>query len=54
MTPQAASKPADRPATPPLPLAEPGELGLSPARLQRMRAALQREIDKGTTPGWSR
>lgn len=51
MTPQAATKPAQRPGTPPLPFAEPGELGLSPARLQRMRAALQREIDKGTTPG---
>lgn len=51
MTPQAASKPADRPATPPLPMAEPGEIGLAAAKLQRMRAALQREIDKGTTPG---
>jgi CubicO group peptidase (beta-lactamase class C family) len=51
MTPQTATKPAPAPATPPLPFAEPAELGLSPARLQRMRAALQREISKGTTPG---
>lgn len=38
-------------ATPPLPSARPESIGLSPLRLQRMRDAFQREIDKGTTPG---
>lgn len=38
-------------ATPPLPSAKPESIGLSPLRLQRMRDAFQREIDKGTTPG---
>lgn len=38
-------------ATPALPSAKPNSLGLSPPRLQRMRDAFQREIDKGTTPG---
>ncbi len=38
-------------ATPPLPSAKPESIGLSPVRLQRMRDAFQREIDKGTTPG---
>jgi CubicO group peptidase (beta-lactamase class C family) len=51
MTPQSAIHPATGPQTPPLPFAKPDTLGLSPVRLQRMRDALQREIDKGTTPG---
>lgn len=34
-----------------LPQARPETLGLSPARLQRMSDAFNREIDKGTTPG---
>lgn len=38
-------------ATPALPSAKPESIGLSPLRLQRMRDAFQREIDKGTTPG---
>lgn len=38
-------------ATPALPSAKPDSIGLSPQRLQRMRDAFQREIDKGTTPG---
>lgn len=38
-------------ATPALPSARPDSIGLSPPRLQRMRDAYQREIDKGTTPG---
>lgn len=38
-------------ATPALPTAKPEAIGLSPLRLQRMRDAFQREIDKGTTPG---
>ena len=38
-------------ATPALPSARPDSIGLSPLRLQRMRDAYQREIDKGTTPG---
>ena len=38
-------------ATPALPSAKPETIGLSPLRLQRMRDAFQREIDKGTTPG---
>jgi len=51
MTPQAAHQTAQASGTPPLPSARPETIGLSPARLQRMRDALQREIDKGTTPG---
>src|ERR1700754_3514016 len=51
MTPQSAVHPATGPQTPPLPFGKPETLGLSPVRLQRMRDALQREIDKGTTPG---
>jgi CubicO group peptidase (beta-lactamase class C family) len=38
-------------ATPALPSAKPETIGLSALRLQRMRDAFQREIDKGTTPG---
>ncbi|MDR3464697.1 MAG: serine hydrolase [Xanthobacteraceae bacterium] len=38
-------------STPALPFARPETLGLSPVRLQRMRSALQRDIDKGTSPG---
>ncbi|MGO4715293.1 serine hydrolase domain-containing protein [Bradyrhizobium sp. 2TAF24] len=49
--PQTALKPAAGPQTPPLPFASPAAVGLSPARLQRMHDALQREIDRGTTPG---
>lgn len=37
--------------TPALPSAKPDSIGLSSQRLQRMRDAFQREIDKGTTPG---
>jgi len=51
MTSQTAPTQASRPRTPALPFARPETLGLSQPRLQRMRAALQREIDKGTTPG---
>jgi len=53
MTPQASVQPAAKPVpqTPPLPMAKPETLGLSPARLQRMSDAFKREIDKGTTPG---
>jgi CubicO group peptidase (beta-lactamase class C family) len=49
-TAQAAAK-STAPQTPPLPMAKPEALGLSSARLQKMSDALQREIDKGTTPG---
>ncbi len=38
-------------STPALPSAKPESIGLSPPRLQKMRDAFQREIDKGTTPG---
>ena len=38
-------------ATPALPSAKPESIGLAPLRLQKMRDAFQREIDKGTTPG---
>src|ERR1700751_4633630 len=51
MTPQAVTKQAAAPQTPPLPHAKPETLGLSPARLQRMSDAFKREIDKGTLPG---
>ena len=37
--------------TPPLPFAKPESLGLSPVRLQKIKDAFQRDIDKGTTPG---
>ena len=45
------AKPSAARATPALPSAKPDSIGLSPQRLQRMRDAFQREIDKGTTPG---
>src|SRR3984885_648625 len=51
MPPQAATKQPPAPQTPPLPQARPEQLGLSPARLQRMSDAFKREIDKGTLPG---
>src|SRR5476649_814753 len=51
MSPQAATKPAVAPQTPPLPQAKPEALGLSSARLQRVSDAFKREIDKGTLPG---
>jgi CubicO group peptidase (beta-lactamase class C family) len=51
MTPQAATKPAVAPQTPPLPQAKPESLGLSSLRLQRLSDAFKREIDKGTLPG---
>jgi CubicO group peptidase (beta-lactamase class C family) len=51
MTPQAATKHAAAPQTPPLPQAKPESLGLSAVRLQRMSDAFKREIDKGTLPG---
>jgi CubicO group peptidase (beta-lactamase class C family) len=37
--------------TPPLPVAKPQSIGLSPRRLQAMSDAFKREIDKGTLPG---
>src|SRR6202051_1999224 len=51
MTPQAATKHAAAPQTPPLPHAKPEPLGPSPARLQRMPDPSRGEIDKGTWPG---
>ncbi|EGP06803.1 class C beta-lactamase [Bradyrhizobiaceae bacterium SG-6C] len=48
-TPGAAKETAK--ATPALPSAKPETIGLSAPRLQAMRDAFQREIDKGTTPG---
>jgi len=51
MTSQPAPSQGSRPRTPALPFARPETLGLSQVGLQRMRAALQREVDKGTTPG---
>lgn len=45
------ASPAAAKATPALPSAKPDAIGLSLLRLQRMRDAFQREIDKGTTPG---
>jgi len=51
MNAQAAAKPTTSPQTPPLPQVRPDQIGLSPARLQRMSDAFKREIDKGTIPG---
>ena len=51
MNAQAAAKPTISPQTPPLPQVRPDQIGLSPARLQRMSDAFKREIDKGTVPG---
>ena len=51
MNAQAAAKPTTSPQTPPLPQVRPDQIGLSPARLQRMSDAFKREIDKGTVPG---
>ena len=51
MNAQTAAKPSSAPQTPPLPYAKPEQLGLSPARLQRMSDAFKREVDKGTAPG---
>jgi CubicO group peptidase (beta-lactamase class C family) len=51
MTAQTAARHPAAPQTPQLPSARPETLGLSPARLQRMSDAFQREIDKGTMPG---
>ena len=51
MNAQAAAKPITSPQTPPLPQVRPDQIGLSPARLQRMSDAFKREIDKGTVPG---
>jgi CubicO group peptidase (beta-lactamase class C family) len=48
---QTAAKHPPAPQTPPLPHAKPEQLGLSPARLQRMSDAFKREVDKGTAPG---
>lgn len=39
------------PATDPLPLASPGEVGISPERAARLLAALQTEIDRKRLPG---
>jgi CubicO group peptidase (beta-lactamase class C family) len=51
MTAQGAAKRVLNPQTPALPEARPESLGLSPARLQLLSDAFQREIDKGTIPG---
>ena len=51
MNAQAAAKPTTSPQTPPLPQVRPDQIGLSPARLQRMSDAFKHEIDKGTVPG---
>jgi CubicO group peptidase (beta-lactamase class C family) len=51
MNAQTAAKHPPAPQTPPLPYAKPEQLGLSPARLQRMSDAFKREVDKGTAPG---
>jgi len=51
MNAQAAAKPTTSPQTPPLPQVRPDQIGLSPARLQRMSDAFKREVDKGTIPG---
>ncbi len=48
---QSSPLPVNGLQTPPLPFAKPETLGLSPIRLQKMRDALQRDIDKGTIPG---
>ncbi len=51
MNAQVATKQVSPPQTPPLPMAKPESLGLSPTRLTRMADAFKREIDKGTIPG---
>jgi len=51
MNAEPAAKPALAPQTPPLPHAQPEQIGLSPARLQKMSDAFKREVDKGTVPG---
>ena len=51
MNAEPAAKPALAPQTPPLPHARPEQIGLSPARLQKMSDAFKREVDKGTVPG---
>jgi len=51
MNAQPAAKPALAPQTPPLPHAQPEQIGLSPVRLQKMSDAFKREVDKGTVPG---
>ena len=51
MNAQAAAKPTTSPQTPSLPQVRPDQIGLSPARLQRMSDAFKREVDKGTIPG---
>lgn len=51
MSSQPAAAGPSRPRTPALPFVRPQTLGLSQVRLQRMHTALQREIDKGTSPG---
>jgi len=47
MNPQSAPKPATGLQTPPLPFADPGKLGLSPVRLQRMRDIGSRRLRDG-------
>jgi CubicO group peptidase (beta-lactamase class C family) len=51
MNAQTATRPAAAPQTPALPQAEPGSIGLSPSRLQKLSDAFRREVDKGTLPG---
>ena len=51
MNAEPAAKPALAPQTPPLPHAQPEQIGLSPVRLQKMSDAFKREVDKGTVPG---
>ena len=48
---QSAARQQPEIKTPSLPFAKPESLGLSPQRLQKIKDAFQREIDKGTTPG---
>ena len=51
MNAEPAAKPALAPQTPPLPHAQPEQIGLSPVRLQKMSDAFKREVDTGTVPG---
>jgi CubicO group peptidase (beta-lactamase class C family) len=51
MSSPSAARKATSPQTPPLPLAKPESIGLSPTRLRRLSDAFRREIDKGTIPG---
>ena len=50
MNAEPAAKPALAPQTPPLPHAQPEQIGLSPVRLQKMSDACKREVDKERCP----